>query len=521
MLPEKTDPGSARRTRKWATKTRTGCITCRDASPPAATAKATPSSGPRILIPPLSPPPPPPSPPSTTSRSPYERFALAQSQAAIVALLALTRRSAAHEGGRGGGGLTDPDKEAILLACTLFTGLCCLQEDYEQAAQHAKAGNRLYWRWKYWRHSDDEDEEVQDEEDDDDDFTCTTRDYRADNHGARRPGCVLTTKSLTAVFTHFEMQFCSRFLSIDIPEWRWRDRAHRCSPAPFAGAADAYTELQPLLTGYCHLGRWLSVPRAPAELVTVGHTVAAYAREMLTWRAKFAALLDHQGASLSTLPPPPSDDDEHEEDEEAYRILCLRLLWMALETCFDQTEATGEMVWDERTPTLERVTTFAETHFAARWHRRRRPSPSPSPSPPTATTNRSFTFSFVMSACEVLTWIGTNCRDGGVRRRLIALLHGWPERDGIIDPRLLALVVHTVMVLEENATTGMQAPHEGCACEPGEDGAEGGGGKFICALHRVCLIDTQFLGERSATIVLTTTGMLKDGLPPYETSVSW
>lgn len=425
--------------------------------------------------------------PARASRQRHEAFSLAQFHAAVPALLALTRKPV----------LADADKEAILLASTLFTGLCCLQENYEQASRHARGGNRLYWGWKYWRQNgnDDDDDGSDDEDGDDDDAdaTCTTANYRADNAGSRRAGCVLTTKSLTAVFTHFEMQFCSRFRNVDMPEWRWRTKAHKCSAAPFASAVDAYTELQPLLTGYCHIGRYLSVPRNAAELEpAVGRTLPAYVRELLTWKAKFDVLLLARGDD--TLPPP--------DEEEAYKMLCLRLLWMTLETGLGPNDsgATGEMVWDERLPAMERVMTFAETHFAARCH------------PDSGNGPRAFTFTFAMNVCEVLTFMGTNCRDGGIRRRLIALLHGWRERDGMMDARLLALIVHSVMVLEENATTGTQAPHAGCTCVPD---------RFICAEHRVCLIDTQFLGERSATIVLTTAGMLKDKLPPYQTSVSW
>ncbi|OAA79334.1 Zn(2)-C6 fungal-type DNA-binding domain protein [Akanthomyces lecanii RCEF 1005] len=420
-----------------------------------------------------------PTPQARASRQRHEAFSLSQFNAAVRSVLELTKKPA----------LSDADKETILLASTLFTGLCCLQENYEQASRHAKGGNRLYWRWKYWKQHDGDEEDGPDDDDDNDkdtDLTCTTENYRADYQGSRRSGCVLTTKSLTAVFTHFEMQFCSRFRTVDIPEWRWRNKAHKCSAAPFASAVDAYTELQPLLTGYCHLGRYLSIPRDVAELEPVWRSVKAYVGELLAWKAKFDDLL-----ARLTMPPP--------DEEEAYKILCLRLLWMTLEMSLSQSDGTGEMVWDARGPDMERVTAFAETHFAARCQ----PSSGP----------RSFTFSFAMSVCEVLTFLGTNCRDGGIRRRLIALLHGWRERDGMMDARLLALLVHTVMVLEENALNGMQAPHEGCTCVPG--------GRFICNDHRVCLIDTQFLGERSATIVLTTAGMLKNELPPYETSVSW
>ncbi|ATY67014.1 Zn(2)-C6 fungal-type DNA-binding domain [Cordyceps militaris] len=418
------------------------------------------------------------------SRQRHEAFALAQFHAAVLAVLRLTRKPV----------LTDADKEAILLASTLFTGLCCLQENYEQASRHANGGNRLYWQWEYWKRgaaaAADEDGEDGDE---DGDATCTGQDYRVDNQGLRRAGCVLTTKSLTAVFTHFEMQFCSRFRTTENPEWRWCDRAHRCSAAPFASAADAYTELQPLLTGYCHMGRYLSVPRDVAELAPIWRTVDAYVRELRAWQLKFDDLLARRRRRRRR----PASDDDDDDDEEHHHILSLQLLWMVLETCLGHSEESGEMIWDERTADMERVTAFAETHFAARCR----------PGAP-----RVFTFSFAMSICEMLTFVGTNCRDGGIRRRLITLLHGWRERDGMMPARLLALIVHSVMVLEENATTGMQAPHDGCVCVPGS---------LICNHHRVCLIDTQFLGERSATIVLTTAGMLEMKLPPYETSVSW
>ncbi|OAQ97579.1 hypothetical protein LLEC1_06202 [Akanthomyces lecanii] len=422
-----------------------------------------------------------PTPQARASRQRHEAFSLNQFNAAVLSVLELTKKPM----------LSDADKEIILLASTLFTGLCCLQENYEQASRHAKGGNRLYWRWEYWKHTGrDEDSSDNDENNgdaDDTDLTCTEENYRVDNRGSRKSGCVLTTKSLTAVFTHFEMQFCGRFRTVDIPEWRWRNKAPKVSAATFASAVDAYTELQPLLTGYCHMGRYLSIPRDSAELALVWRSVAAYVNELLAWKAKFDDLL----ARLGLQPP---------SEEEAYKILCLRFLWMTLETSLSQNEGTGEMAWDAREPDMERITAFAETHFATRCQ---------------ATGNgpRTFTFSFAMGVCEVLTYLGTNCRDGGIRRRLIALLHGWPERDGMMDARLLALLVYSVMTLEENATTGMQAPHDGCTCVPR--------GEFICNDHRVCLIDTQFLGERSAIIVLTTAGMLKNGLPPYETSVSW
>ncbi|TQV97689.1 hypothetical protein V2A60_006577 [Cordyceps javanica] len=411
------------------------------------------------------------------SRQRNEAFALTQFNAAVLSVLELTRKPV----------LSDADKETILLASTLFTGLCCLQENYEQASAHAMGGNRLYWRWEYWKGTGGSEDDGSDN-DDDADLTCTTENYRVDNQGSRRAGCVLTTKSLTAVFTHFEMQFCSRFRTIDVPEWRWRDKAHKCSTAPFASATDAYTELQPLLTGFCHMGRYLSIPRTSAELESANRSIVAYVGELLAWQTKFEDLLARRdSASLTTAA----------SEEEEHHIICLRLLWMTLETCLTRSEESGEMVWDERTPDLERATAFAEEHFAPRCR----------PGAP-----RPFTFSFAMSAAEVLTFAGTNCRDGGIRRRLIALLHGWRERDGMMDARLLALIVHSVMVLEENATTGMQAAYEGCTCVPGT---------FICKDHRVCLIDTQFLGERSATIVLTTAGMFKTDMPPYETSVSW
>lgn len=443
------------------------------------------------------------------SRQRNQAFALTQYNAAVMAVLALTKKPA----------LAHADKETILLASTLFTCLCCLQEDYEQASEHAKGGNRLYWRWQYGEPDDtvQEDEHYDGDgggDEDIDDLTCTTPNYRVDNPGSRRPGCVLTTKALTAAFTHFEMQFCNRFRTVEIPEWRWRQKAHRCSDAPFTSAADAYTELQPLIAGYCHIGRYLSVPcNEAAGGSSMWRSVQAYVGELLAWKDKFYALLARREAAAAAAAAadgsPPPDDEEEEES-----IFALRILWMSVETFLTHTRGSGELAWDEHTPALERVTAYAEQHVAARKAKKKAAAAAGTAAGGggRAAAARRFTFSFAMSACEVLSFVGTNCRDGGIRRRLIALLRDWHCRDGMMDGRLLALIVQTIMVLEENATTGMQERHKGCTCVPGE---------FICGDHRVCLIDTQFLGERSAKIILKTAGMLKENLPAYEQGVSW
>ncbi|KAJ6787223.1 hypothetical protein PWT90_07858 [Aphanocladium album] len=438
-----------------------------------------------------------PTPQARESRQRHRAFSLAHFNTAVRAVLELTAKPSP---------LTDADKETVLLASTLFTCLSCLQEDYEQASKHATGGNRLYWKWQYWKHNDDDDEE------DDDGLNCSTENHRIDKPVWRRPGCVVATSSLTAVFTHFETEFCNRFRTVEIPEARWRNNPHRCSAAPFRSAADAYTELQPLLAGICHNGRHIHYPGTADERARFARIGRAHAAEALVWKAKFDKLLARRASGAGAGA---GDSGGASSGDEQHAIVGLRLLWMTIEPALrrdgDGDGDVGELRWDAYLPAMERLTTFAETFVGARTRGNGDGGTDGTAKQPRS-ERRSFLFSFSMTVAEALTFSGINCRDGAIRRRLIKLIDSGCCRDGLMDGRLLALILQTVMVFEENATTGTQAPHEGCACAPGV---------FICRDHRVCLINTEFLGERSAKIVLRTGGMLKDKLPSYETGVSW
>lgn len=422
------------------------------------------------------------------SREQNRTFALKEYNAAIAELLSLGEKSE----------LSDAEKETILLASTLFTGLSALQEDHMQALEHARGGTRLFHQWEFWKHSSSSASSpsaIQDREDsplatDDTDI------YTARTVGTRKKDCVVTTKALGAVFTHFEMQFCNRLRTVTIPEWRWRRHAHACSDVPYASAIDAYTELQPLLAGVSHNERYHGVP-ALVRAKPMRSSQVGYFREFRAWKAKFDAFLA----------------SPHVTAADADAIVTLRIIWMVVEIVLQLDPDAGEMGWDAVEPEVARFVDFAEEHYGPASNlRRQQLKKQQQQQPGQGTGSRSFAFSFSVSECEMLAFTGTFCRNGALRRRIIRLLSEWPCRDGMVDARLLGLIVQAVMVFEENATVGVAERDPACRCVHGT---------FICRWHRVCLIDSEFLGMRKTKVMLTTVGMLKKNLPPHEVSFSW
>ncbi|KAJ2967057.1 hypothetical protein NQ176_g9852 [Zarea fungicola] len=146
----------------------------------------------------------------------YYAFALQECNTAIHHLVKLTRKPT----------VTYEDREAILLASVLFTGIGCLQRNLNQALMHVKKSLELFNQWRFWLQA------------------------IAANPQTERQG-IIDPSWLLHLISYFEFQAFEIDNTITVHSWKryLYELPRQQDSKKFASAAEAYYEYMPLHFG--------------------------------------------------------------------------------------------------------------------------------------------------------------------------------------------------------------------------------------------------------------------------------
>ncbi|KAK2592388.1 hypothetical protein QQS21_009907 [Conoideocrella luteorostrata] len=121
-------------------------------------------------------------------------------------------------------------------------------------------------------------------------------------------------------------------------------------------------------------------------------------------------------------------------------------------------------------------------------------------------------FSFEPAVCEPLYFVASVCRSHSVRREAISLLNRWPRREGIWDAAFAAQVCTAKMNLEEGALSGHCTLAASCQCFPGVQ---------ICQGHRVLNTQLQWSAEEATKVTLRTVNDFRQGSKGTTLPILW
>lgn len=372
----------------------------------------------------------------TFRRSRHERLSMTHYGASIKHVIALTSK----------GNLSNGEREALLLASLLLTALCTMQGDVRQAMMHAANCIQLFHQWRLWE---------------------------GHRSSVSRRGSMLNADSLNTIVAHIELQLVSRIEQVAIPPWGSPCSPPRCSDIPFASAAEAYHEFQPLFTSLIGLWQRAGLPLLrglpqPGPEMDVRYP---YVIEFQRWKKKYDALR--------------ASDNTSSVDAES--MMTLYFYWYGLQICLEANIYGGETAFDIFLPAFQNMLTMAKELLEIIRTSKEVGEGDERPA-----------FSFTMSAIEGLMWCSNGCRDPEVRRGFLHLIQIWPRREGIWSNNLIAAIVETTIDLEETGwCDGELDAGSDCICVAGA---------FICNQHRVNNHTVEFLSGDRARVTFETVG---------------
>lgn len=382
----------------------------------------------------------------------YHVFALQQYDKAIKHALQLTIREQHSQ----------CDKEALLLVSILFTALCCLQDEVDQAKAHVINILKLRDQWQFRELS-------------------------------RRPSSgtcnnILTIDSLLAVVSNFECQFQYKLTFVPRPPPPPVDiestMFHAFSSIPFCAVTDAFFEIQIIRHRFLLTRRRSGEQADFSQPYPIRDAYYSIILELEAWNARFQPLQTRHGLSQT--------------EREGLQLLWL--YYLTFQMCLSIRFEVIEIGYDAYQPLFKKIVDTADKAYARQ---------EMSEGKPIVVSSG---FSFSPTFCELLLLVGVCCRDSVIRRRAINLLRDKPRRSGIWDSRLFALASECIMVIEENGHVDSHSGKHNCKCAPGV---------FICHDHRVAAPDISFVRPGEALMVINTIGGLKEKLPPRTITLSW
>lgn len=349
------------------------------------------------------------------------------------------------------------DKEALLMASVLFTGLCSLRGDHRQAFVHMRNGLRLFHQWRPWE----------------------------SRSQPRAPGGVLPIDSLITLFNRLDSQALNLMDDAMRATWEPNVYPRQTLTTPFTSATEAYFEFELLFNGLLELMQrreFLSMEIVPNPLHKVRDS---YRGSFHVWAAKFSNFQ----ASPFVKPA----------DENA--ILSLRIWQLTAQIALDLDVTNIGMCWDEFHAQFERIVDLTEQLLGNQY------AGSQADARPRAPV-----FSFAAQTCEPLYLVAESCRNSVTRRRAIELLRRWPRREGLWDSVLAATVGEAIMLREESGAEADRLCGGDCECVKGV---------YICAGHRVLDTDLEFFEEGHGSIMLKTVNDVRHGKPGQTLHLRW
>lgn len=332
------------------------------------------------------------------------------------------------------------DKDIVLLSCILLIGLCCLWQDDTAAFTHAGKGLQLFHQWGSWK--------------------MATQSAAQDH--------IVSVSSLIMLFHRLEDQYVTLGPSDERQTCQLQATANLSTGVAFTSLTQAYSAYLPIIVGMCNG----TVPPLNGGYMPAPAAVQVYAEPFRVWKANFAVFIASR----------------HVQECDAQGVLILEI-WSTMTEMVLRTFAIGrhlrQIVYEESRPMFERIVLLAE-----RLHEEMTKSADL-----TGASSASPLLSFSLSACDPLLFFW-RCSDGSLRRRAIALLRKWPQRDGMHDPAVAASLLEGIMLFEESWTRVDEAIRP-AVCQCVRD-------SYTCHSHRVSSFHTEPTGKRSAELVLGT-----------------
>lgn len=300
------------------------------------------------------------------------------------------------------------DQETFMLVSMLYTGLCCLQGDVAQAAEHARTSILLFYQWRFWEHQ---------------------------HQG--RPGHILSPGALISLISLYESQIFGRIRDVPKPNWYLQGNPPAEPDEPYQSMSEAFVSIQPMLTAIFQAFPMVTLPGDITKVANYDDTVREYKSRLAVWRSKFKALLDTQPDDASTK----------------HGAIQLQLMEVAVYVCLHLDRTLGEESFDQFTDSYTKINHLSRQLIDLEKE---------------ASAKQGIDgqgFSYSVSVAELLFGVGRTCRDRLIRREAVALLRQWPRRDGIWRPIVVAAMCAAVIELEEGTWYGARsiAPDK-CSC---------------------------------------------------------
>ncbi|KAJ4193818.1 hypothetical protein NW759_016558, partial [Fusarium solani] len=311
----------------------------------------------------------------------YRILSTRQYSAAIKCLLKIDARA-------------DPspiDKEVLLLATVLLTGLCSLRGDFKESFTHACNGLTLFHEWG---------------------FGEAIKRSPTDRHSR-----LFSASTLVMLFIRLDSQARTLMNDDKRPRWQWDSVLRRpLSREPFTSVTEAYLEFELLFNGLLELMQATDSTFTTAQRYPLPDGRHWYRQAFDVWRMKFFNL---QSSLLF---------DKH--SREARQILQIRLIVATIALNIDLSKS--ELCWDEFGVFFEQIVELSKHLLDYK----------EGPEWGTGACKQSAVpvFSFAPLVSEPLYFVASSCRDYTTRRKAISLLRKWPRREGIWDTTLAAKV---------------------------------------------------------------------------------
>ena len=284
------------------------------------------------------------------------------------------------------------DQETFMLVSMLYTGLCCLQGDVAQAAEHARSSILLFYQWRFWEH----------------------------RHQGRRDH-ILSPGALISLISLYESQIFGRIRDVPKPNWYLQGKPPAEPAEPYQSMSEAFVDIQPMLTAIFQAFPMVTLPGDIAKIADYDGTIREYKSRLAVWSSKFKALLDTQPDNASTK----------------HGAIQLQLMEVAVYVCLHLDRSLGEVSFDHFTGSYARI-----NHLSRQLIDLEKESEAKQ-----GIDGQGFSYS--VSVAELLFGVGRTCRDRLIRREAVALLRQWPRRDGVWRPIVVAAMCAAVIDLEE------------------------------------------------------------------------
>ncbi|OJJ46834.1 hypothetical protein ASPZODRAFT_141621 [Penicilliopsis zonata CBS 506.65] len=226
--------------------------------------------------------------------------------------------------------------------------------------------------------------------------------------------------------------------------------------APFASIFDAYALLEQLFNSVIQV-----VLNQNLLSSAISHQKQRYSLLFQKWDARLSRLF--------------SRNPEYRQDKALDLIRSRRLfahIFLSLD--ISQGELAHDVLLDDYSELVETASRILEN------------------SPATSVPSHHPTFSLETAVVEALYWTGVHCREPNIRRRALRLLHQYPRREGICEGMLAAKMVENAMRLEETACS---EPSPASPCTHGQ---------WVCEKHRVSAWEYILITDRQIRIVMRT-----------------